>query len=500
MGHSYAALSIIAVVLVSACVQLGDVFGKDVLTINRKVSEEGFKDVLLIKDAKSIPKSPVLPDQPVLFSFIIENVDKTETAKAVVADLFNAPLFKSYSQQYRNLRDKAPLCNSGTSPCVPDICSRSSRCEVLPGEQRSMDIDLFSPSESEIARIKTDTELSYKVSYDFKGTLLYTVPVVNQDEIRTRQRQGQSISLTEQLTHSSGPVQVDVQLFGTPYLLSGFSGTFIFNVKNKGHGNIANSQIPRGGLKIEFPLDLFAEGAILTTPGDVKYTPGGALVEGGISRALGSLQNIVTGNAVIFSAGTWVICKSDEIGYYCDPAGCGSDMFVEGGLADAGDCGNRVSGLPPPSFGQYTQPGGSTSENWVLCQSSEIGYYCNPDSCGSDRLIQSGFSSAGDCGVRAGSSGGGLIPYSPQTSQQGPLFICEPSEETMTGPQRLVLRCVNYRSIDLFRDETRTTLRFSIDKVAAVSEPFRTYLIRAFVNYKYELRDSFPITIRPFEK
>ena len=442
----YVSLSIIAILLVSGCVQLSGIFGGDVLSISKKISEEGLKDVVVIKDATSIPRSPALPDQPVLFTFILENVDKAESARSVYVELFNAPLFKAYDQ---NLGPKSPLCNQG-STCQPDICGKSRPCEIFPGEQRSINFQLLAPTESEIARIKTDTELSYKATYKFKGNLLYTIPVVNQKEIEISQRQGRSIGLTEQVTHGSGPVQIDVQLFGTPYLLSGFSGTFIFNVKNKGKGNIVNSQIEARKLVIEFPRELFGASSKLTVDGRDFWVRGTDTPLRDLATADVVRGNLITGNLMenIDGITEWYLCKSTgEAGIY---------------------------------------------------------YYCNEPKnpvqpcLGSDMIVSS-FPSQGTCEQSRSQQTEVINPFAvdlPVLSQsaptEGPRFQC-----TVEASK---VKCTNTKPIQLFRDETRTTLRFQISRIVDISEPFKTYLINAYVDYDYELRSSFPITIRPFEK
>ena len=442
-------LSIIAILLVSGCVQLSGIFGGDVLSISKKISEEGLKDVVVIKDATSIPRSPALPDQPVLFTFILENVDKAESARSVYVELFNAPLFKAYDQ---NLGPKSPLCNQG-STCQPDICGKSRPCEIFPGEQRSINFQLLAPTESEIARIKTDTELSYKATYKFKGNLLYTIPVVNQKEIEISQRQGRSIGLTEQVTHGSGPVQIDVQLFGTPYLLSGFSGTFIFNVKNKGKGNIVGSQIEERRLVIEFPRELFAGNSKLVVDGKEFQIQG----------------------------------RDADVPIF----GVGTAFAVRGNLVTGNPTGDIIDG---------------TTE-WYLCKSTgEAGiyYYCNEPKnpvqpcLGSDMIVSS-FPSQGTCEQSRSQQTEVINPFAvdlpvlPQSAPtEGPRFQC-----TVEASK---VKCTNVKPIQLFRDETRTTLRFQISRIVDISEPFKTYLINAYVDYDYELRSSFPITIRPFEK
>lgn len=338
--------AITAIILISGCVEFQNAFGQGALTVTRKITDEGARDVLVIKEAGSIPKSPLLPDKPVIFSFIVENADKAQKIGNLYVDLFNAPLFKA--------QDKSP-CNSASTArlCQPQDCKESKKCSLLSGEERVINFDLLSPTESEIARIKTDTELSYRVLYSFTGRLLYSIPVVNQEEIKTKQRQGQAVALSEQVFRSSGPVQIDVQLFGTPYLLSGFSGTFIFNIRNVGNGNIANSVIPKNKFFIDFPADILDSGTALVAPGEVEF-----------------------------------------------------------------------------------------------------------------KMVTNAF-----------------VP--------GSKFQCEPKPP--------VMRCSNSEPIELFRGETKNTLRFTVSKVANIKEPFRTFVINSWVDYDYELRRSLPVTIRPFE-
>ncbi|MBS3053767.1 MAG: hypothetical protein J4469_04670, partial [Candidatus Aenigmarchaeota archaeon] len=142
--------------------------------------------------------------------------------------------------------------------------------------------------------------------------------------------------------HGSGPVQIDVQLFGTPYLLSGFSGTFIFNVKNKGKGNIVNSQIEARKLVIEFPRELFAGNSKLVVDGKEFQIQGryDDVPIFGVGTAFAVRGNLVTGNPtgdIIDGTTEWYLCKSTgEAGiyYYCnEPKNpvqpcLGSDMYL----------------------------------------------------------------------------------------------------------------------------------------------------------------------------
>jgi hypothetical protein len=245
-----ALLLLVIIVITSGCTYLDEFFGQDVIQVEETTLEEGVRDVIVINDATTIPKSPILPGQGVVLSFIMENKDERESAENVVAELFDAPLFKG--------RNEA-LCNSGAKICKPenDRCSIDSHCTVLPGEQKMISFDLVAPSEDEVVNLETELDLHFRVSYTFTSSLLYNSFVVSMDEIKARQRAGEAVNLDVMKTPSSGPVQIDVEMLGAPYILSGYSGTFLFTVKKVStNGVIKDSKIDTGNMLIEFPTDI----------------------------------------------------------------------------------------------------------------------------------------------------------------------------------------------------------------------------------------------------
>ncbi len=249
---------ILLLVFISGCAGLQGIdFGTDVIKANPISAEEGFRDVIIISDIGTIPKSPVIPDQNILFSFVIENRDKEKKAENVIIDLFDAPMFKNPAKN--NL-----LCNTAAGKCLSDKCSENSPCTILPGEQKQITFSLKPPSTAELANLQSVVDLSFSVRYSFAGTTLLKTVVVNQDEIKERQRAGSSVSIDVTKSFGSGPMKIDAELKGSPFILSPFGANIAFSVKSlgdPGRGSLLNSKIQKSEtgkeiFKIEFPKEL----------------------------------------------------------------------------------------------------------------------------------------------------------------------------------------------------------------------------------------------------
>ncbi len=233
-----------AVLLISGCTAIGGpggIFGADVIKVNTRVVEEAGRDPIVIRDIMTIPTSPVLPDQQVYFSFVLENVNKVHTVPNVRADLFNAPGFRNANGQ---------LCNSGIDVCLPDAapgeapqCTNANPCTILPGEQRLIQYTLIAPSKTQIANIKTQARLDFKVLYDFESDMNFVIPAINKEEVIRRQREGEQLDIKFEKSFSAGPVRIDVQPLGVNYILDDLETILLFDVKNVGNGNLLKSEI-----------------------------------------------------------------------------------------------------------------------------------------------------------------------------------------------------------------------------------------------------------------
>ncbi len=290
---------ILALILFFGCIS-PDIFGQDVLKVQVSTEAEGPKDILMVNDIETLPRSPVLPDQDVRLFFVIENRDDTKDAENVKVDLFNPSSFCVIGSEscigqsskdcvrdlggtcYYEIPDTTPdneleglfiRAPEGDASCNGKYCYISSDNvpqssggkisigTILPGEQRQVQIDLKSPSEERIAGVKLDTDLHFSTTYDFKSTSTMEVIIVNINEILLRQRQGQSITLERNNIAGSGPLEIQGEVKGVPYILAGQpqGGIFIIKILNKGDkskGDLVNGIIPVGKLKIEFPAEI----------------------------------------------------------------------------------------------------------------------------------------------------------------------------------------------------------------------------------------------------
>lgn len=306
-------LLILSLVLISGCISIPDVFGRDVISIQQSVIENGVRDVIVVKSIETIPKSPLLPDQQMVMSFILENRDNLKSSRAYV-DLFNAPTMRDLfdrpcnfyavpqsslgttvapgvcpsgeecynAPQYCPGAGSYTPCDNGFGTCCqpvsvvkpeqqrycsPDQCGLDG-CTILPGEEKPINFVMKTPTEDDIKNIKTQTKLNFKTTYDFDGSLSYIVPAVNIDEIVKRQRAGEKTDLFTTKSHGSGPVQIDVELQGAPYMLSNFEAVLLFKIKNRGSGTLVKSQIDNGSMEIIFPPEF----AVIPDKSSEKFT------------------------------------------------------------------------------------------------------------------------------------------------------------------------------------------------------------------------------------
>jgi hypothetical protein len=245
-------LLLVIIVIISGCTAID----YDVVQTTQNKEDQGFKDVLVVKDIQIIPRSPLLPDQEFTLFFTLENVDDEKDVKNSEVNIFNPSVFRS-----------SDGISCASDSCNPDICSKGNACNIIPGEQKQIQVNLRAPTEEEIARIKLDTIIHFSIDYNFNANTFFEVPVVTIDEISERQRAGQTLPISSSNVRSSGPIQIDSEIKGTSFVLAGQSANFVFTVKNEGDknkGNLVKSEVE--SMEIEFPRQLFDTGSKIDPP------------------------------------------------------------------------------------------------------------------------------------------------------------------------------------------------------------------------------------------
>ncbi len=395
MKHAKIIFLLTVIVAISGCTIPSDLFGKREIKVDVKTTEEGFRDILVLKDIKTIPTSPVLPDQQMILTFIIENRDKEKVARDVKAVIFDSSAFRQIG-----LADQ----------CYDD----SHKCTILPGEQKMITFNLRAPTMTQTGGVKISQRISFRVEYVYTGATLQDVLVVKLDEIISRMRQGETISLKKEDVHGSGPLQIMAGIKGAEYTLPDLDATFEFTIMSKGdksQGSVRDSRIGPRGFSITFPRSMFGSNTKIISPGG--------------------------------QTGTQVSHSNDDVGCNCINSQTCSSVQGEYTL---------VAG-----YKQYSGPVTRTNP----CETN----------------------GQGNCSL--GMSDGNCLTDS-QREALTLTFHC--SEQGV---------CWNVKSIPLYKGDS-IPLLFRITRVGSIQEPYRTFSIRANVEYTYELRNSVDIVVNPF--
>ncbi len=410
-------LLLIALVFSIGCT-MPNIFGSDVLKIQVSTQAEGPKDAVIIKDIETIPRSPILPDQQVLLFFTIENRDDTKEAKNVKVDLFNPSSFKDVR------------------------CNKCSFDRILPGEQKQVEIRLKAPSEKDIAGVKLETDLHFRVTYDFESSTIMEALVVNEDEIRARQRQGQSISLERNNILGSGTVRVEGEMKGTPYILANqldkdqIVGIFLIKVVNVGDktkGDLVGGEIPSGQLSIEFPSGI----------GSVECTQMGEVESASVT------------------------CN-EYVGRECK-GGCGGEYFDVYKCSDGSLDPRRVEEADSACCDECKNPDECLAAGCSWFMGGTPNAYCGPHS--------------------------GLSGRDDSIDKISRISLSASGVASLQGSGTT---CTNDGAIKLFKGESNP-FRFNVKNSPDITEPFRTHNIKTSISYTYELRGSVHAVVNPLQ-
>ncbi|MBI5061028.1 MAG: hypothetical protein HZB67_01825 [Candidatus Aenigmarchaeota archaeon] len=419
------------------------------LKITTKTSTVGANNVIVIRDKYTLPKNSMPPDFDTQFFVSIENKDTDATKKAtgVVVDLYDAGLFKGF-------KDGNPVfCTSDSTACMPDYCKKTEPCEMSMASEKSVVFMLKSPSLDDIAGISRPHNLNFKVSYEYSVSSSVDVVVVDKDEVVRRQRAGEVLSTTVNEVQGSGPIKVDIEK-RVSYILAGNDGIIIFKISDRGNGELKDSKITKGNLRIEFLQGLVA---------DVKKN-----LQGDIDSS---------GSSSVKKCGV-------TAGYYC----------VSG--EQRNDC------LEGMGLGEGTTVGCNDGEKCCVTCSSKI---CTdpatgskyPCSCTNNCIVGSREAGGRDCAsgekccASASSITGAVTGMATaEATTTTAMFACSQDGSKVV--------CINNKDISLFRDQSEP-LWFMIKGAPSLGgAPFKTYPINVYIDsYTYELRDSTSVQVTP---
>ncbi len=455
---------LIALIFITGCTFLRG-FGEDVIKINVKTEKESPTEAIAIKNVETIPRSPVLPGQNVMLFFTIENRDNTKEAKNVMVELFNPASFM--------------VVKDGTQ----DVG------RILPGEQRQVQISLRAPSEQDIAGVKLETDLHFRVIYDFESSTIMQALIVNEAEILARQRQGQPVPLESNIIMGSGPVKVESNIIGVSYILAGQpqGGIIVMKVVNSGDktkGDVKDGTISAGNLKIEFPAglgnvkcpEMGSSGS--SSPGSPGTPPS--------PGCTANFPNLINGKCCAYSN---VRCG-------------GHDQSGSTPYAGSAGCNKAYEDVYRCSDGNFefirSPPADSECRTCSWCTKGD-------GDCPVDCSV---FKNINDC-FNAGCSwyqGGTPNARCDKRSLSGTnsdvgnkISLAATKITGIVSAQAAGGTCTNSNDIELFKGES-TPFRFDVDSSGIrLAEPFRTHSIKVSVSYTYELRGSVHIVVNPLQ-
>jgi hypothetical protein len=223
------------VVFIAGCTQIPD-FGDIEIDVNPVVTDVGPRNIIVVNNINTIPTSPVLPDDNVDFSFIIENVDEDNTVSGLSVDLFDAGGFYNTNGN---------LCNVAGCPPI-----KTPNSQIPPGGQIPVDYIIKSPTEADILGLSTDYELRFSVEYDYTAKSTHRPVIVNLAEIKALQRAGQKVSVDAPTSVGNGPVKINLGLKTREFILTDNQATFEVVVEHLGADRIKNNKINAKQLEI----------------------------------------------------------------------------------------------------------------------------------------------------------------------------------------------------------------------------------------------------------
>ena len=227
-SHAIILLFLILLVSSSLCIDIMNIGGIEFQNVQTtEKTEKKTSDVIVIKRVETIPKPPVLPDDSVELYITLANNDEQETIKGSV-ELFDYSIF------------------------IP-LDATKKDFTLLPLAEKVIKFSLKAPSAEQIANVKVTPRVSFRVNYTFTGVTTYEIVVVNYEEIKKYQQAGKTLNLVTNKIIGSGPIKIDAELVGSDFILAERSGTLKFTVRNEGTGDLKGNKIEKDKMQITFP-------------------------------------------------------------------------------------------------------------------------------------------------------------------------------------------------------------------------------------------------------
>ncbi len=191
-------LSVLAVVAVSGCVSLGNLFGSGETTV------EASNDVMAVSDSTVIPTPPILTGDIFTTSFIAKNLDDLEDAQNVKVRLYDWGACEPSSCTPAKSGDVGWDVIDGKKSSYS-----ASFGAVSPRDIQQIECQFKAPSAQQIGGIAARCPIRYKLTYDFSGVTTTELNVISNTKFHEMQRAGQTPVTQSVQSKSRGPIKVD---------------------------------------------------------------------------------------------------------------------------------------------------------------------------------------------------------------------------------------------------------------------------------------------------
>jgi len=476
-SHAIILLFLILLVSSSLCIDIINISGIEFQNVQTtEKTEKKTSDVIVIQRVETIPKPPVLPDDSVELYITLANNDEQETIKGSV-ELFDYSIF------------------------IPQDATKKD-FTLLPLAEKVIKFSLKAPSAEQIANVKVTPRVSFRVNYTFTGVTTYEIVVVNYEEIKKYQQAGKTLNLVTNKIIGSGPIKIDAELVGSDFILAERSGTLKFTVRNEGTGDLKGNKIEKNKMQITFPKGIRVTSSLgvtttTTLPGATTTTTT-TLPEKGTSCSnpidLGSVSKSASLSKIV-SVPPYKTNPGDNPRWYRFTASDTGKINIK--VTPWAGASMGISMCDASCYCFVSQCCNGLSHTQTISKSGEV-YYIK---------IDNRQSSEKNATI--------TIQYTQQVQQSAnPLelihvlnnlfrrtgmaiatwIIEEYPEEYFTCSNNVCKNSVE--AIELYQRES-SPLLFKI--TAPSVDVYRTFQIKAEVNYEYELRGYADIEIQPLE-
>jgi len=246
MKKIFLSLVLLSLVFVSGCTDfpgMESLFGPG--EGGEKVVEES-PDILVIENKNIIPNPPINANDDFTLSFTVKNQDDISEVENVEMQLYDWGVckpgdnadFTSETGKYTK-----PLGAGGT---------------LSPQQEDYVELEFTSPDNDQIAEMEATCPVRYRVNYDYEAKTQVDMMVISKEELKQKERAGESVYFTPTETIGRGPIKVYIRFGKSSPVETGEVLPVFIDIEDKGSGSIGSeikNEVGGEVLRFYVPID-----------------------------------------------------------------------------------------------------------------------------------------------------------------------------------------------------------------------------------------------------